>query len=1300
MTFKSNTAVLLPARLETRFYPPAQLGAAWRLRVLVIPDEPWLDRHDPLPTAAELDSLEAFWRQAPTGLATDEGGSAWQILADRHGGARAAWLLKTFPPVIQADGTLVVPRPKDLRETPYFTRIHGFPAMLELWLGRGGLAPVRISQWPVAVDSLELGFPDPKAQEERWWSSWAAASKIGLGVEVDIGPAKPDNIDVLYIIGVGDTDAAELFTAHRAKGTLGLIEPSTPTNTVHGQPAADLGRNQETWREIALAPEKSDSASQRLSAALTLTPDTLGALPGAGGDHHRSGLAMMGALWSVLWGHSLKDIWNLGQDVQTAGQWASLHVIPEGPLPTLRINDLPYGVLPVSSLKHWQADPADNRPDFAALECNIAKSMVYARGQWALRARVGGTVVNADTAGLLDKLGRNPSSRDYLYRVFLSLDLMQILYQPVAPLENKESLARWWNGSAVALQAFHANPVRKYINVGNPQNLKLPLIAPEAVPLESRFGELFKVDLALLPSKALDQYAEATKLPSLLGQLCIRALIITAAEAYRSATGLAGPALEPLVNPKQYPQMLEWALALTDAHLTDDHSLAVILFRQTRDCIRQLLDESVEPLERILRATLDSAIYRLDPWITAFPWRRLQGQTDGFRPLGLYAWVEAPRPGTPGPTAAGLLHAPSQAQALTAAILRDKYLTDAEPKRWAMSLNSRAIRRASRIAEEVRLGAHIQEVTGREVERIVGSKSAVEALRLKFPIRAEHQGRRVCDGLAVLQSTPAALGLSPAQQTQLTELRQALDAYGDLLVVEAVHHVVAGRGDVASAAMDAAAGLTAPPTLDAVATQRSGRGINSSVVSILPVASEPPPVDVASSPGRLADPAVADHLIAVLGQPDSATWEWDILRADGTAQTVNLASLGFEPVDAIALAEDELNRLLLADVSDGLALNRAWQIQDAQGVLSVVRLSDFGLSGVELASLDEKERPERVKALLPVGSEIANPIIPSGRLAQAQARRIINLLGERPAAPADLIAGTDAPADTAVRDEMAGRYVRLAQTAQLLMDTLTGLAQNADSEAQTQALRLAARWGITPMQGEGETLGIVVQRAVDSLAARLAAAPAQASSSSLPALARAIAELAAPEGHLAILSRIRLSDLPMQWTKAALDEEWLTLNAAVRAPLARLEAYQLEAELTGTWPKLVAWTNRPDDPWQQNPPQTQGQSRLIVIYTSAQSLPETTIAAGLLDSWGEVIPDAEQATSAAFGFNAPASRAQQAILVAVAPIPGKLLDSDTLLSIVEETRELAQARMVTPDALHEFGVALPMAMLSLCLEPK
>ena len=45
---------------------------------------------------------------------------------------------------------------------------------------------------------------------------------------------------------------------------------------------------------------------------------------------------------------------------------------------------------------------------------------------------------------------------------------------------------------------------------------------------------------------------------------------------------------------------------------------------------------------------------------------------------------------------------------------------------------------------------HIQEVLGREVERVVGDPAKIKQLRTDFPIRVEHAGRRVCNGQAVL----------------------------------------------------------------------------------------------------------------------------------------------------------------------------------------------------------------------------------------------------------------------------------------------------------------------------------------------------------------------------------------------------------------------------------------------------------------------------------------------------------------------------------------------------------------------
>ena len=197
------------------------------------------------------------------------------------------------------------------------------------------------------------------------------------------------------------------------------------------------------------------------------------------------------------------------------------------------------------------------------------------------------------------------------------------------------------------------------------------------------------------------------------------------------------------------------------------------------------------------------------------------------------------------------MHAPSPGQALTAAVLRDRAVNDPSATRWNMQLTSRTVRGADALAEQVRTGAHLGEAAGREVERVVAVRADVDRLRARFPLRTEHAGRRTCDGLAVLKADPATLGLDATRLAGLDDLRAALDAYGDLLVAEAVHHVTEGRADVAGAVLDAAAGLARPPQLALLQTTRSGRALATSVVLALPdtVATDP------QSPAELADPA-------------------------------------------------------------------------------------------------------------------------------------------------------------------------------------------------------------------------------------------------------------------------------------------------------------------------------------------------------------------------------------------------------------------------------------------------------------
>jgi hypothetical protein len=72
------------------------------------------------------------------------------------------------------------------------------------------------------------------------------------------------------------------------------------------------------------------------------------------------------------------------------------------------------------------------------------------------------------------------------------------------------------------------------------------------------------------------------------------------------------------------------------------------------------------------------------------------------------------------------------------------------------------------------------------------------------------------------------------------------------------------------------------------------------------------------------------------------------------------------------------------------------------------------------------------------------------------------------------------------------------------------------------------------------------------------------------------------------------------------------------------------------------------------------------------------VGLAVLDAWSESVPSRRHATSASFGFNAPKSRAPQAILLAVPPEVTTRLDSEGLLRTVLETRELVHARGARP----------------------
>jgi hypothetical protein len=280
----------------------------------------------------------------------------------------------------------------------------------------------------------------------------------------------------------------------------------------------------------------------------------------------------------------------------------------------------------------------------------------------------------------------------------------------------------------------------------------------------------------------------------------------------------------------------------------------------------------------------------------------------------------------------------------------------------------------------------------------------------------------------------------------------------------------------------------------------------------------------------------------------------------------------------------------------------------------------------------------------------------------------------------------------------------MVEAAEKVSDAL----ENADDAAHRAAVAAAFRWGIAPTAGDEVDVADASyrERARQLLDARRADVPDDPDALTIRQLAEAISALAGA-GRVPVFGSMSratfkgvLADPDSFGPDPALDRDWLEIVAAVRAPLARVESHQIEAARDDHTP-LRALTNRPGDPWQKDVPATPTgvpePSTLVAVYEARNAMDGAgdngKVALALLDSWSETIPEDRYASTAAFGYNAPASRPPQAILIAVPPVEVEPLDTPTLAQIVLETRELAHARMARLEDVPELAGVLPTAML-------
>ena len=427
---------------------------------------------------------------------------------------------------------------------------------------------------------------------------------------------------------------------------------------------------------------------------------------------------------------------------------------------------------------------------------------------------------------------------------------------------------------------------------------------------------------------------------------------------------------------------------------------ATAYLKRQLDALEHLKKRPTAVLERVFVEHLDLCSYRFDAWyggLLSYQLAQLRSKPAGQGPaneaggpgddasttsglyLGAYGWLENVRPefkrldpvqlpqelagifaseGEPplvsDATNQGYIHAPSVNHAVTAAVLRNGYLSNADPANpgsFAVNLTSERVRIALSIIEGMQGEQSLGALLGYQFERGLHDRHDVEVdefiydLRKAFPLVGDRliptrtgdsdelgrrlriqrvEARNVIDGLALVEhvrksgnkSYPFGLGAklppaSPAQAKAIEEEAERIadiaDAVADLAMAESVHQVVQGNYERAGAVLDAYSKGKFPAGPDVIRTPRSGVTLTHRVALHLKVGFDPSDPSL-TSPRAKAEPALNDWLGSILPAPASIACQvtvTDPLQGTTTTRTITQADLGLLPIDLLYLVDPD-----------------------------------------------------------------------------------------------------------------------------------------------------------------------------------------------------------------------------------------------------------------------------------------------------------------------------------------------------------------------------------------------------------
>lgn len=1381
--------VLLPVRLETRFFPADDSGLILKIRVY--PDTIHSDTHEPGVTPSEADWGRHYWRTVwRAGNDVERRKAAWRQLAERYEPQRASWVIWHLRPLnisqrpedpVGPDDPVTpepqFPEPPQLRlQSEPWTRPPWTRVLPDQWIAiaytSGAL--VAVAQGAPIPDPLPIGpSPDsdlasgpdqpPVDEGTKWIVDFDEAVRQGMGLRLAL-PAGIQSVDRLVVFGVkgaldsvaSATRIAELITAQSYTQGFSFLAPGTPSNNSVDTPSgfSSFDPGYDTSFQTNQESTPSDQSNAGLTArALGISAEKLARIERATVDDLSGAGHMNAALWQATWGYFLEQMMSGALPEADAGaliEWTREHfaknVRAAGPLPAIRSGRQPYGLLPVSSLDLWRArieDDPQARHETALVSLLLKLRPVWTRNS-AFVPKVGRS--GNPRQDILGVLRLQPTCSSFSVRAAIGRHYFQNLWQfQLVDLQG----AGWWGrleqlvGFSLRLLGFPDLTARLNHTVFAEVDavLKAALVQAGVITDETRLSPNFLEWLSEFSITAIKRQTYPEPAPtSLLYTLLRHATLLEYLKAAQNilvsrqrmnagqkreveiieiepGTSVFGPWQQlGTVVPEVSPKPLE--VFLRESTNFEDPALAQL--GAFRESLRKLSPLTVPELERLTTGTLDLCSYRLDAWITSLPARRLmamrQANPEGMY-IGGYGWVEDLTAVPQTPTAQlenpGFIHAPSLAQAATAAVLRSGHLTHEkveEGKLLAIDMSSSRVRMAKWLLDGVRAGQPLGALLGYrferglheghpgiELDRFIArfrEMAPLVARKLEpatgLPVEAI-AANNVVDGLRLQQLWHEALpdeasffsklgAITSAERealrTELMTLDDAVDAVSDALLAESVHQAVQGNAARASATLDAVArGDARPPELDVIETPRSGIALTHRALLLF---SGLPPSAAGWTAGRFparaeAEPQLNAWTGQMLGDPSRVRCRIDLVdRETGqVTQTreVRISQLALSPLDCVYAAESS-PAMRLSEIEQRLLLEA----------------HDLGPADLLRANLD---RDPSWSAQELSGAEFLEVL----RTVRALITRARGIDGR------DLVAtGVDTPSGIDADD--LGQ--RAAKAVASLQDSVINLRASIDNPAQiTEALLRMAQFGLAGAIPFGvEQLAAQAESVEREAAARLTRA--QAAADPMDAIrevfgsAFVVCPVFRPQ-NAADLATTWSRSVELQGGNPMAAVTWFHRTSRVREGMSRLEDAFRYAEALGTGAELNLTIGqlpvRDADRWVGLPladgkPLAPG--TLSLVAQVSQSFDAAQPLAGLLlDEWVETVPNTSETTAIAFQYNQPDATPPHAILIAVPPVPDQPWTADTLHKVLMETMDLAKMRMVDPSLLSELQHFLP-----------